>query len=389
MAKKKRKKRRARNRQAPRPTNLTRRLPQPQLSQPARDRLAQGDRYTPPPVKNPYVEQIIAAINEVSKVSGIPPHIILSDWIGMAEGALISEAENYRLMATEGRFVEDTPEYEEIFRKARQRYQAASAKYPAAYRAMQDAFSKSLALLQRAASTHSLNSYAGQDDYHPDLIGQVFVTFYPSPKWTQYFHHDWATAQAQAARLIPDPDTLLDSAVRESILYASDPQIEAFRAHDFESSDVGTLPWLRALSKFYQPPILTRGITSCGMLLAMAARFSDWVTQDGLVRFTWPEPGLDRLVTRMLNINLYLYGINGHTLQHIETALEIQDHLEHRLNEPLLIRAERDAPGLLYHSALQQQAEAETEQQPPQNETAPAQPVEDGPTFAELFRGNT
>ena len=105
----------------------------------------------PTETNNPYVVEIAGRIQRVCAIAHLSPYAVLNDWIGMLEAALRRYALNVKSYVTTGKFTEDPPEVQEIYRRARERYTEASKKYPATYREMQEAFSATFALLTLSA----------------------------------------------------------------------------------------------------------------------------------------------------------------------------------------------------------------------------------------------
>lgn len=333
------------------PTPGPRRLRAPRLSVQAKWRLQNGFVYQPPAMSSPYVDKIIEIVEEMVRATQLTPQVILEDWLGMIDGALLRWAENIKSIAIEGKFIKDTPEYFEIFRRARERFMRSSAMHnPAAYAKMQEAFILAFNILKEAALP--LEDYAQQGDYHPDVVGQVFVHFFPTPAWRQYFCHDWEACLDYALAMMPP----LEKVSEDVFLGIREAQVTARRKETLVELKPGEnfLDWLMSIKPFYVPTevllIQEPMALSTGALLAAASQVPDWIRDNDLVRFHWFEEGMDPVIERLNRININLYGLNGFTYHHVMAALDI---MAHQKNEPAdIIRLERDEPAVLYHANL-------------------------------------
>lgn len=332
-------------------TPAFRRLRAPRLSVQAKWRLQNGFVYQPPVMSNPYVDKIISLIDEMVVATHLTPQVILEDWLGMIDGALLRWAENTKSVAIEGKFIKDTPEYFEIFRRARERFIRSSATHnPAAYTKMQEAFIIAFNILKEAALP--LEDYAGQGVYHPDVVGQVFVNYYPTLAWRQHFCHDWEACLDYALAMLPPPekistDIFLGIREAQEIARSKGTMVKLEPGENF-------LEWLLSIKPYYQPTeILLIGapmVHSIGALLAAASQVPDWMRDNDLIRFYWFEEGMDPIIERLNRINMNLYGLNGFTWSHIMAALDVLAHQAQQQGE--IIRLERDEPAVLYHSTL-------------------------------------
>ena len=300
-----------RNRRLPRPQGVGRNVPR---LPPASD------------VDPPLVDEAVAAIEQVCRLTRLSPWPVWKDWVGMLEAALRLQADNARAVALTGRFIEDPPEVAAHFQKARTRYLRAADQYPGAYRAMQAAFARVSALLALAAEP-GLAEYGGQADLNPDVIGRIFVRLLePGPVWRQYFP-PWRTALAAAESRLPDR-AAVQAAVIETVVDAGS---RLARRHPDSPRLVPGENWaeyLAAVEPYLAPIVIGPELigSSAGML-ALAARFPAWAVQSGLVQFVWPEADADPLLQQMAGINIRLYGLNGCRLELARAAAEIQQVL--------------------------------------------------------------
>ena len=230
---------------------------------------------------------------------------------------------NLKAMATTGRFEEDPPEVKAHFKKARERYLRAAEQYPGAYREMQRAFAQVGVLLEQGAAP-GLTWYAHQTELNPDLIGQIFVSLLnPGPDWRQYLPA-WGDALAAARAHYPDTEAgeVIDSALVEAALAAEWAGVDLVQLEpgvNFEA-------WFGAIEPYLIPVVIgPPAIDSGATMLALAARFPVWAVQRGLVRFEWT--GVDPLLLQMAGINIAQYGLNGYTVELVQTGVEIEAEL--------------------------------------------------------------
>ena len=323
-----------------------------------------------PPDDNPYVTKIVHLIEQMTAVSGLNPHILLKDWLGMLESGLKMWPANMRAMALEGQFIEDPPEIQAIFSQARERYLRVSEQRPAVYRRMQEAFSEAFAILLES-SIPGLEQING----NPDVIGQVFTTClqpgHASPWWC-YFP-DWPTALAVAQDALPEAHQLVYLVLAEAALQAR-TEGQAIRLEPGENFP----EWFEAIWPFVEPLGIGPPLVSSSVeLLAAAAQFPGWALKTGLVKFSW-DPALDPLIQQLMNINAMLFGLNGYIVAHCEALLDIQ--------EQLLVQT--DAQSAVTTDVYQPPTLAENEEPAPnrQQKHQPERQPDTGQSFADLFR---
>lgn len=357
-----------------------RRLP---LAPPKREPLLPAWPPSPTEANNPYVLQIVAYIQRVCAISHFSPFTVLNDWVNMLEAALRLYADNARSYATTGQFIDDPPEVKEIYRRARERYLTATARYPATYREMQIAFSHTFALLVSAAGP-GLGPYAAQTAVSPDLVGQVCLACLGlGPAWWPYFP-PWPAALEAAQAAFPDGHELVCQVLVQGHL-----KYREARPADYIHPEPGEPfeRWFAAVLPYCEPLIIgpTR-IDSGALMLAAAVQFPDWAVQDGLVLF-YPEidhPLLDRLA----RISAMLYGLNGYELEMARTVQEIADYMQQQ-PESGQFHATPYAPltGLAGPPAAQTERPAEI---PLPTTTPLSRPVSrvkpDQASFADLFK---
>lgn len=328
----------------PDPTR-SRRMPRP-----AGTRSQSGQSRPPDPNEKeqaPVIE-IAELIERVCAISHLGRLVIISDWLGMAEAAMRRQTLNLKAYALTGQFAPDPPEVADIFRRARERYIAASQTYPATYREMQTAFTGALARLETAAQP-GLEAYV-RTSQTPDIIGQVFLRCLdPGSAWWPYFP-PWPEALAVARSLVPNgPDQILERLIQAGLHYRQDtPQpINPEPGDRFQEWFLAVLPYVEPL--IFGP----NAIGSSAMLLALAAQFQDWARHWGLVRFYIPHP--EPLLERMISLNGMLYGLNGYAIDLITTHNDLIDHYQDQMAagppppaeaEPVPDREEIPAPRL-------------------------------------------
>lgn len=342
-----------------------RRLPRPAGTR------AQTSRPRPPApaeAEQAPVVEIAQLIERVCAISHLGRPVVISDWLGMAEAAMRRQTLNLKAYALTGQFVPDPPDVADIFRRARERYIAASRTYPATYREMQTAFSRVLALLETAAQP-GLEAYV-RTGQTPDIIGQVFLACVnPGPAWWPFFP-SWPEALAAARALVPNgPDQILERLIRAGLDYRQDTPnpIHPEPGDRFQEWFLAVLPYVEPL--IFGPTV----ISSSAMLLALAAQFQDWARHWGLVRFyvLHPEP----LLERMMSLNERLYGLNGYAIDLITTHNDLIDHYQDQMAA----------------AAAGPPPPAETEPVPDRDEIPsprldPRVVTGRGPSFEELFR---
>ena len=351
-----------------------RRLP---LALPKKEPLLPARPPAPTEAENPYVVQIVEHIRRVCAIAHLSPFVVLEDWAGMLEAALRLYADNARAYAMTGQFIDDPPEVEEIYRRARERYLKATETYPAVYREMQGAFSQTFGLLIAAAGP-DLDWYAAQAAFSPDVIGQVYLACLALGRdWWPYFA-PWPAALEVVQAALPDGEELVCRVLLQAHL-----KYQAARPADYiHPAEPGELfeQWFTEILPYCEPLIIGPALIDCGaMMLAAATRFPAWAVKDGLVLF-YPQSGNPQ-VDRLARINSYLYGLNGYELELARAVRDIAAYQQQQL-ETLYPQ-----PGLYAPATEPPQPEAEP---PPPAEVPPARPAArlkpDAQTFEQLFR---
>lgn len=265
------------------------------------------------------VLEIAHLIERVCAIGKLNSFVVMADWLGMAEAAMRRQTLNLKAYALTGQFAPDPPDVAEIFRRARERYIAASRTYPATYREMQAAFTRMLALLETAARP-GLEAYV-QTGQTPDIIGQVFLRcLSPGPAWWPYFP-PWPETLAAARTLVPNgPDQILERLIQAGLHYRQDTPnpVSPEPGERFQAWFLAVMPYVEPL--IFGPNL----ISSSAMLLALAAQFQDWACHWGLVRFYVPHP--EPLLERMISLNGMLYGLNGYAIDLITTHNDLIGH---------------------------------------------------------------
>jgi hypothetical protein len=352
---------------------LKRRLP---LTPPRKEPLLPGQPPSVTEAQNPYALKVAEQIRRVCAIAHLPFFTVLEDWTGMLEAALRFYADNARAYAMTGRFIDDPPDVQETYRRARERYLKANETYPATYREMQAAFSHTFALLVTAAGP-DLGWYAAQSAFSPDVIGRVYLDILGlGQAWWPYFP-PWPAALEAAQAAIPNGEELAcEILVQAHLKYRLD------RPADYIHPEPGELfeQWFTEILLYSEPLIIGPDrLDSSTMMLAAAAQFPDWAVKDGLV-LLYPHSGQPQL-DRLARINAMLYGLNGYDLEMARTVQDIAAYLD---QQPEPRRRPEPSPP----------AEPETPLPPPDTETIT--PVRhpstgrikpaDQATFSELFR---
>lgn len=324
-----------------------RRLPRPSTGPPP------GPALPPDPadLDQPVVVEIAARIERLAALTGLSALTILTDWTGMFEASLRFYADNARAYARTGRFVEDPPEVQAIFRRARERYLRATERAPAAYREMQTAFALACGLLIEVAGA-GLNGRARS----PAIIDLVFQRCVrPGPDWWPFLT-PWEQAMEIAAVRFPRPDELVYEALIEAHLRYRTAAADPLRPEPgplFEQ-------WFAEVLPFCAVTLPPETVGCSPLLLATATRFPTWAVANNIVRFPFRTEGLHPLPARMLAINARLHGLNGYSQELIQAALDIVTIYE------------------------QQPAPPETND--PSPPVQPPRPLPDQATFTALFR---
>lgn len=341
-------------------THPPRRLPRPAGTRSLPGRLLPPD---PTEAEQVPVVEIAALIERVCTIGHLNPFVVISDWVGMAEAAMRRQTLNLKTYALTGHFAPDPPDVAEIFRRARERYIAASRTYPATYREMQEAFARVLARLKQAAQL-GLEHYL-QTGQTPDLIGQAFLRCVkPGPAWWPYFP-PWPEALVVARALIPDAhDQILERLIQAGLVYrqAVPNPLNPEPGERFQEWFLAVLPYVEPL--LFGPNVVGSSTT----MLALASQFQDWACHWSLVRFYAPQP--EPLLERMISLNGMLYGLNGYALDLLTTHHDLLDH---------------------YHMTAEPAPPVEAEPPPDWPEIAaprldPRAVTGRGPSFEELFR---
>jgi len=312
------------------------------------------------------VVEIARLIERVCTIGKLKPLIVIQDWVGMAEAAMRRQSLNLKTYALTGQFTPDPPDVAEVFRRARERYIAASRTYPATYREMQEAFAEVLALLEQAA--HPGLEYYVQTGQTPDLIGQAFLRCVrPGPSWWPYFP-PWPASLAAARAWIPDgPDQVLERLIQAGLTYrqVTPNPIVPEPGERFQEWFLAVLPYVEPL--VFRPTVITSSVD----MLAMAVQFQDWARHWGLVQFHLPHP--EPLLERMISLNGMLYGLNGYALDLIITTNDLIRYYQAR-TEPATAGADEPPPP------------DEVEQEALIPRSHPRAVTGRGPSFAELFK---
>jgi hypothetical protein len=272
------------------------------------------------PSAQPYVALIAQEFKAVCQASGLSPFVVFSDFAGMLEASLTLLPANMKATALTGHFIDDPPEVQAIFARARERYLQATRRYPAAYRHMQTAFATMFAALIES-SEPGLAFYGQQTELNPDVIGQAFLACVePGLNWSRYFS-DWPEALARARAAIPAGDELILSRLATATFRAGAAGAAVPDLRPGENWEV----WIAAIEPYLDP--LAMGpplINTSAMALAAAAQCPPWIVARGWLRFVW-EPA-DPLLHRLGRINEMLYGLNGYFMQHVEAVVEIEQN---------------------------------------------------------------
>jgi hypothetical protein len=174
----------------------------------------------------------------------------------------------------------------------------------------------------------------------PDFLGLAFIASLGYPlKWHKFFP-DWPSCTRFAATILPgDPAEQIYAALARG--YAVATRLHGLNIQMPEAGDDDTWQsWLHAVLPYTNLPITIDRVTSSAMLLALAARFPHWITDNGLVLFTWPQLEPDPVLNRINGITARLYGLNGFYASKwaadFETVAQIQAAIAQTPDTPML-----------------------------------------------------
>jgi hypothetical protein len=231
------------------------------------------------------------------------------------------------------------PDVQAVYDRIHRTYSQISTRHPAAYRKMGETFTGIFRILADHCRRVDLDT-CGQHGITPDFLGLAFIASLDYPqKWHRFFP-DWENCTRSAAAILPgDPAEQVYAALARGHAVAT-------RLHSLNlqlpqaGDDNSWQSWLQAVLPYTNLPITIDQVTSSAMLLALAARYPNWITDNGLVVFTWPKLEPDPILNRISGITAKLYGLNGFYASKwaadFETIAQIQAAIEQIPDTPTL-----------------------------------------------------
>jgi type I restriction-modification system DNA methylase subunit len=237
-----------------------------------------------------------AIIRELERcgAAGVQDRDIFQDWLFMVHSMLTMMPDHLKAIKQTGSPAEDTPEIAERWAKLRDRY-----KTPWYW----EKFQKATALLLDST-----------EDYN-DTVGEIYMEFgYPSKGSGQFFT-PFHLARANAEML--DVGSTVHELIKDAIM--GDPLSEALLMASLPLEGEAMQEWfvtriVPSVADRIKP--ITVNDPSCGsgvMFLAVASTLPAWMTQMGLVQFYGQD--IDQTCVLMCQINIMLYGLNGHSIR--------------------------------------------------------------------------
>lgn len=295
---------------------------------------------------NPIAGAIVELHRDLHLVSQRPLFSIWQEWLESTDVWLQVVGAVGEVQAT----VQLPPGVQAIYDRIHQTYSQISTRHPAAYRKMGETFTGIFRVLADHCRRVDLDT-CGQHGITPDFLGLAFIASLDYPqKWHRFFP-DWENCTRSAAAILPgDPAEQIYAALARGHAVAT-------RLHSLKlqlpqaGDDDSWQSWLQTVLPYTNLPIMIDQVTSSAMLLALAARYPNWITDNGLVVFTWPKLEPDPVLNRISGITAKLYGLNGFYASKwaadFETIAQIQTAIEQTPDVPTL-QLFSDHPASIY-----------------------------------------
>lgn len=249
---------------------------------------------------NDHAKRIIRELERCGS-AGVSNRDIFQDWLIMVHTSLSKLPDHLRSMRQTGNVTEDDQETARQWERLRDRYKSASD---------WDHLTKAFAILLESTEAYQ------------DTVGEIYMEFgYPSKGSGQFFT-PFHLAQANADMLN------ISETVHKRILEAIKGNViaEAMLIAGMALEGADSEEWLITrilplIAERIEP--VTVCDPSCGsgvMFLAAASTMPAWMTQMGLVQFYGMD--IDQTCVTMCQINVMLYGLNGHAIRCAVAATE-------------------------------------------------------------------
>ena len=267
-----------------------------------------------PPLAAPlnyYAVEIAQLLGQVCQITGLSPFRVVSDWIGMVHDSLNNWAQ----------YVHELFEHDSISGLPNDAYNGVGERYKSLD--LDKLLDKAFHLLIES-SMPGLEGYLSSD-ITPDVIGQVFtLVLNPGRPWWPFFPA-WSAVLKMVGKI--DQETLCQP-IYLALATATQRYKEA-AGDNFVPLIAGEtwIEWWIGMSEFLEPQTFTHPIfDSSAVVLAVASRFSDWMTQHGLaiIQHTAADP----LLAKLVEINCCLYRINGWEKTYMTAASQISQVLQ-------------------------------------------------------------
>ncbi|GAB4430121.1 MAG: hypothetical protein Kow0031_10860 [Anaerolineae bacterium] len=294
----------------------------PDLPALARPRRLPRPRLKPPPVSAPLpgpndssiapqaVAELVRLVDEVARATNQSTYSVWRDWLKTTAPWLAAVGQLGELQTT----VQLPPEVAAIYSQLEARYAALSLRYPAAGRVMSENFTQMFVTIKHIYPRLDLQAAAGQRADSPDILGQAFLASLGWPaSWGRFFP-PWSACVDQALHLAPG------NASQQVYQALADAHIRAVvdLRRPIERPLPGGPPeswanWLALILPHSDLPlIIDTEISGPPLLLALAGRFSAWVTREmPLVQFEVSRLVAEPVLYYLAAISSMLSGLNG------------------------------------------------------------------------------
>lgn len=260
---------------------------------------------------------IAKALQEAADGRGLRLSDVWSDWLFITEASLRMMPVHAQSLHDTGEIAQDPPEIAED-------WQWIQGKYADDFQHLCDAYSL---LLETATPIGS------EPPEIYDLLGPLYMEVgNPSISAGQFFT-PWEMCVTIAKTIMADAPALVYQRIEQALQHDPMHAIMMSGRTGWITPEIGEYVaenLLPTVWSHYEPVgVHDPCVGSGGMLLAAAAEFPRWMVRLGLVQFSGQD--LSRDCTRMTQINMMLYGLNGWSLHYRMVA-------HHIYNSPLAKR---------------------------------------------------
>jgi hypothetical protein len=255
------------------------------------------------------VTELVRLLEEVCNASGKSPYRVWLDWLDTIAPWLAAIGQRGELQTTAQLPLAVTAIYQQV----EARYEAAAGRYPSAPRVMNENFTQMFSIAKRFYPHLDLQA-AVEQPANPDILGHAFLASLGWPaRWGRFFP-PWPACVKQAEHLAPgNPSQQIYSALAEGHSLATTALRRPIERPVPGGSPESWAAWLAQIMPYSQLPlVIEREITSPPLLLALAGRFSAWVTREmPLVQFEPTRLAGDPVLFKLAAISSMLSGLNG------------------------------------------------------------------------------